>query len=218
MSLWFGRRRKGHLHGIVPLVHGVVLLNILWCHNILYFAKYFESWVLLHLSSQIMFRWIRLLFQGILVHYYHALGRHIWVLIHSSLLRADLRISTLVRRILPRFCLIDHSGRARWLVTSLLLVVTDLAIGHLLYRGGLHVLVVWHNGLEVHHIMFHVGLRLRLRDNTGVQIRLLGHVGVADTNIPHIFGWTRLESLNCALQRFASLLNSWFTIGFHQGR
>lgn len=195
-------------------MHVVILLHVLRCHNILYLAKYFESWVFFHLSSQVMLRCIWLLFRGILIDYNHALRRHIWVLVHSSLLRTDLGISTLVCRIFARFGLINHPWRPGRLVPSLLLMVTDLTTGHLLYRG-LHVLVVWHNGLEVHHIMFHIGLVLRLRDNTRVQIRLFGHVGVRNTNIPHIFGWTRLESLYSTLQRFTSLLNSRFTIRFH---
>ena len=217
LSLSFGGR-EWDLHWVIPLMLCVIWLSIVRCHNILYLAKNFESWVFFHLSSQIMLRWIRLLFQGILINYHHALRRHIWVLVHSSLLWADLRISTLICRILPRLGLINHPRSTGRLINSLLLMVTHLATWHLLNRCGLHDLVVWQNGLEVHHIMFHVCLRRLLIDNTWVQIRLFGHIGVCNTNISHIFGWTRLKSLDCTLQRFAPLLNSWFTIWFHQRR
>ena len=165
-----------------------------------------------------MFRRIRLLFQGILIHYYYTLRRHVRVLVHSSLLRADLRITTLVCRIFSRFGLIDQTRRSRWLITSLLLMVTHLAIWHLGYRARLHTLICRHYVLKIHHIMFHVCLRLRLIDNTRIVFSLFWNVSVTYTKITNIFGWTRLETFNRTLKRFTSLLNSGFTIGFHQRR
>ena len=97
-------------------------------------------------------------------------------------------------------------------------MMTDLATGHLRHRDRLHTLIGRHDMLEIHHVMLHVGLSLRLIDYTCIVFRLFWHVGVSYTKITNIFGWTRLETFDGTLYGYAPLLNSGFAIRFHQWR
>ena len=165
-----------------------------------------------------MFWRIRLLFQGILVQNYNSLWRHIRILVHSSLLRSNLRITTLICRVFSSFGLVHHPRSSRWLVTPLLLMVTNLAIGHLRCLTRLHTLISWYNIMEIHHVMFHVCLCLRLIYNTRIVLGLFRDISVSNTQIPHIFGRTCLKAFDSALQWFAPLLNSGLAIRLHQWR
>lgn len=216
--LWAGVSwRERYLHWIVSLLLRIMLLDVMRCHYIVHLTENFESWVFLHLSSQIMFWRIRLLFLGILVHYNHAFGRHVGILIHSSLLRANLWVSTLVCRIFSSFCsLVDHTWCPGWLITSRLLMVSNLAARQLSVGRRLNILVWGHYWLKIHHILFHVGLILRLVHHTCIVFSPFGQVGITYTKVTHVLCRTCLKTFNCALQRLASLLNSRFTIGFHQ--
>lgn len=190
----------------------------MWGHHVLNLTKYFESWVFFNLPTQVMLRLIWLLFQGILVHYHNTFRRYIWIFVHSPLLGSDLWVTTLIGRVLSCFGLVKHAGCPWWLVTSLLYVAC-LITGHLGDCPRWHTLVRIDVVLETHHILLHVGRSLGLTHDTAIVLRTFRQVGEATHSyVSHVLGWTRLEPFNGALQRLASLLNSWFTIGFHQRR